>query len=149
MPRRVPTQSYKSPLFSDINNPNGSGYFQVQPTLTLGAEDEPLPLDCIQCQTIISKLLGPFPEWEGRLRVSKESGYNMVHLTPTQELGISNSAYSLADQLVLSPAYSTPDAKYSYDHLKQLIQKMKNEWKVSKLAFKLGGKFEISLFSRC
>ncbi len=90
-----------------MKNPDGSGYFQIAPTLFVGqgAEEMALPLDCIQCVTHMSKLLGPLKDWEGRLGLAKECGYNMIHLTPVQELGVSNSGYSLADQLTLNSAF--------------------------------------------
>ena len=61
-----------------------------------------LPLDSVVLQTVITKLLGPLTEWDSRLRVARETGYNMIHFTPIQELGSSNSAYALADQLKVS-----------------------------------------------
>lgn len=67
-------------------------------------------MDCLQVQTVITKLLGPFSEWESRLAVARETGYNVIHFTPVQELGISNSAYSIRDQMRLSPVYS-PDPR--------------------------------------
>lgn len=90
-------------------------------------------MDCIQCQSVITKLLGPFPEWEGRLYVAKASGYNMIHFTPLQELGESNSAYSLRDQRHLSPVYSTGDKQYTLKDVEQLVRKMAIEWKVLSL----------------
>lgn len=104
----------------DIKNPDGSGYFTVAPTLKIGRDNLDLPLDCVQCVTVVSKLLGPFNEWQSRLRVAKESGYNMIHLTPVQMLGHSNSSYCLADQLQLNPKFGA-----DLDALGQLVEKMK------------------------
>lgn len=111
----------------------------VDPTLSFGLEDDDstindeITLDCIQCQSVITKCLGPFHEWEGRLYVAKATGYNMIHLTPIQELGESNSAYSLRDQRHLSPAYSDGTNHYTYKDVHNLVDKMAKEWKVLSL----------------
>ncbi|XP_076440742.1 glycogen debranching enzyme-like isoform X2 [Babylonia areolata] len=118
---------------TDITKANGQGYFLVDPTLSVG-RDEEITMDCLQVQTVITKLLGPFEEWENRLAVARETGYNMIHFTPVQELGISNSAYSIRDQLHLSPAYSKPGGKvYELQDLKKLVHKMHTEWRVMSL----------------
>ena len=52
---------------------NGSGYFLVDPTLQLGPSQEEVELDGIVCQTVITKLLGPFDKWLSRLQVTNKS----------------------------------------------------------------------------
>jgi len=67
--------------------------------------------------------LGPLREWEDRLRVSKEAGYNAIHFTPVHTLGISNSAYSIADYHQLNPAFES-----DLNGLESLVKKMEREW---------------------
>jgi len=75
--------------------------------------------------THLSKLLGPLDKWEDSLRVAKEAGYNVIHLTPVQKLGISNSGYSIADYHALNPTFNS-----DFKALKQLVDKIEREWQV-------------------
>ncbi|CAD5115909.1 DgyrCDS4843 [Dimorphilus gyrociliatus] len=110
--------------FTVDSKQDGSGYFLVDPILKVGEFDERLPLDSITCQTYLSKNLGKFSDWEKRLKVAKECSYNMVHFTPVQSLGASNSAYCLRNQLEFNPEFG----KVSVQEMKKFIEKMKNEW---------------------
>lgn len=76
----------------------GSGYFVVDPELSYSPNG-------LSCQTYITKLLGPLPEWKQRLQTAVECGYNMIHLTPIQQLGSSRSAYSISNQLRIDSSY--------------------------------------------
>ncbi|XP_011494521.1 PREDICTED: glycogen debranching enzyme [Ceratosolen solmsi marchali] len=108
-----------------------SGYLLVEPELTVGANDDQIPLDCIQCQTVLSKLLGPFSTWEDKLKVSQQSGYNMIHFTPIQVIGASKSAYSISDHLNINPSFHDfPNQVTSFDDIDKLIRKIRKEWKV-------------------
>ncbi|XP_053324912.1 glycogen debranching enzyme [Spea bombifrons] len=116
--------------FNHSGQKSGEGYIVVDPILRVGADNHVLHLDCITLQTYLSKCLGPLDEWEDRLRVAKESGYNMIHFTPLQTLGKSRSCYSLADQLQLNPDFSRPGKTYSWSDVGKLVDKMKNDWNV-------------------
>jgi len=77
-------------------------YIDVAPRLVL--DGRPLPLPALSTFSIISKFMGKYPEdWERHLRGISDRGYNMIHFTPLQVRGISNSPYSLYDQLGWDP----------------------------------------------
>ncbi|XP_015914684.1 glycogen debranching enzyme [Parasteatoda tepidariorum] len=114
----------------DILKPCGYGYILVDPALTFGPDNEVLSLDSILCVTYLAKSLGSFEEWEGRLRTAKEVGYNMIHFTPIQELGASNSSYSLRNQLKLNPIFDSPKKKCTINDVAALVEKMRKEWRV-------------------
>lgn len=123
----VITLDYQEILSTFRKSKKVPGYFVVDPTLWLPDKDN-LPLDCIALQTYLAKCLGPLSEWESRLRVAHEAGYNMIHLTPVQELGGSNSSYSLHDQLKLNSSFDEPNKKYVFDDLKNMIEKLYKKW---------------------
>lgn len=114
--------------FSLGNEKSGGGYIVVDPILHVGADNHVLPLDCVTLQTFLAKCLGPFHEWEDRLKVAKETGYNMIHFTPLQKLGLSRSCYSLADQLEVNPEFSNHNKKCTWSDIGALVEKLKNEW---------------------
>uniref|UniRef100_A0A8C5B3J3 Glycogen debranching enzyme n=1 Tax=Gadus morhua TaxID=8049 RepID=A0A8C5B3J3_GADMO len=93
----------------------GSGYIVVDPVLT----------------TYLAKCLGPLDQWPDRLRVAKETGYNMIHLTPLQPLGLSRSCYSLSDQLELNPDFSPPGRNYTWSDVGGLVERLRREWGVA------------------
>ena len=120
----------------------GSGFFLVEPDLGYSPEG-------ICCQTYITKLMGPFTEWEQRLRVAKEAGYNMAHFTPIQQLGSSRSAYSISDHLRMDSVYFPTDhtssdvqktykdctgadktitVDISYVMMQELVKRVQKEW---------------------
>ncbi|KAM3077588.1 bifunctional 4-alpha-glucanotransferase/amylo-alpha-1,6-glucosidase [Clarireedia jacksonii] len=88
----APIESTKSPIY----------YIDVAPTLKL--EGRQLPLPALSIISIISKFMGKYPEdWEKHLRGISDRGYNMIHFTPLQERGESNSPYSIYNQLAWDP----------------------------------------------
>ncbi|KAG8039804.1 hypothetical protein G9C98_000533 [Cotesia typhae] len=109
--------------------PLASGYVLVEPELQVG-NNENLPLDCIQCQTVLSKCLGVFSSWREKLAVSKNSGYNMIHFTPIQELGGSKSAYSLSNQLKLNPSFHEKDKPTTFEDIEKLTSELRTQFNV-------------------
>ncbi|XP_068630910.1 glycogen debranching enzyme isoform X2 [Battus philenor] len=107
--------------------PQGSGWFHVAPTLRVG--NRVLAPDALMCQTVLAKCLGPLPRWERALRPARESGYNLLHFTPVQELGASNSSYSIANQLRLNPRFSGDGAREAtFADVENLVAKLRNDW---------------------
>ncbi|CAI2335505.1 unnamed protein product [Caenorhabditis sp. 36 PRJEB53466] len=121
--------SFRYSFTTDVSEKEtGSGYFLVMPELKVNGK--PLPLDAITCQTYLVKLLGELPEWKERLRVAKESGYNMIHLTPIHELGISNSSYSISDHHAIIPTVHSKDQKFGFDDVHKLVNEIEKEWDI-------------------
>ncbi|XP_028049244.1 LOW QUALITY PROTEIN: glycogen debranching enzyme [Monomorium pharaonis] len=110
--------------------PVASGFLLVDPELKVGENEEKLPLDCIQMQTVLAKSLGPFSTWESKLLVAQNSGYNAIHFTPIQELGHSKSSYSLKNQAKLNPIFNENDKIITHRDIETLTNKMRTEWKM-------------------
>lgn len=108
----------------------GSVNILIEPQIRVGPPGAPkiVPLDSIRCQTVMSKCLGPLSTWESKLRVTKESGYNLIHFTPIQELGGSRSGYSLRNQLKVNPDFGKD---LTFEEVAKVIQKCRQEWGVS------------------
>jgi glycogen debranching enzyme len=78
-------------------------YIDVCPNLKINGEQ--LPLNAVAMFSIISKFMGAYPkDWDAHLRGIAQRGYNMVHFTPLNIRGDSNSPYSIADQHKFDPA---------------------------------------------
>ncbi|KAF9582131.1 hypothetical protein BGW38_000606, partial [Lunasporangiospora selenospora] len=97
-----------SPYMSNGNvvwNRSKTGYFVVDPKLTLksGDKDVSLPLEALVIESVVPKWMGKLSEWKPYLETISKSGYNMIHFVPLQYRGISNSPYSIFDQLKFDP----------------------------------------------
>lgn len=122
--------SYKFQLIEDGNkSPCGSIYCQVEPQIHVGKFNQILKLEEIRCQTVLSKCLGPLSSWNDKLKVSMETGYNLIHFTPIQELAGSRSAYSLRDQLKTNPSFGN----VGYAEVGEFVNKMRTEWGVASI----------------
>lgn len=75
--------------------------------------------------SIVSKFMGKYPkDWEKHLRGISDRGYNMVHFTPLQHRGVSNSPYSIYDQLAWDPE-CFPNGEAD---VKKLVESMERDY---------------------
>lgn len=97
-------------------------YIVVQPSLWI-SKDEYLPLNSISIQTVLSKLMGKRDSWDTKFEHIASKGYNMIHFTPLQYRGVSNSPYSIFDQLAFDPElFESPD------DVENLVKHIKSEF---------------------
>jgi glycogen debranching enzyme len=71
--------------------------------------------------TLVSKWMGSLDNWERYFEIVRKLGYNMIHFTPLQQRGTSNSPYSIKDQLKLS------DDIFKGEQELEIILKLMNE----------------------
>lgn len=90
-------------------------YFVVPPVLHLN--NKFVPLNSIALQSVISKWMGK--DWDKIFEKISKKGYNMIHFTPLQQRGESNSPYSIFDQLKYDPDFfgSATDVKEMVERL--------------------------------
>ena len=73
-------------------------HFVVPPSLFINGEF--LPLNSVTMQSVVSKWVGSSPsDWKSLFEEIHRKNYNMIHFTPLQVRGESNSPYSICDQL--------------------------------------------------
>ena len=88
-------------------------------------QDQKLPLNSLSIFSLISKFMGEYPtQWDKHLNGIAERGYNMVHFTPLNLRGDSNSPYSIADQLSFDPAFFPNGEK----DVAELVKKMESQY---------------------
>ncbi|SCU97539.1 LAME_0F20010g1_1 [Lachancea meyersii CBS 8951] len=76
-------------------------YFVSLPSLYVSGKH--VPLNSIAMQSVVSKWMGS--NWDPVFEEVASKGYNMIHFTPLQTRGESNSPYSIYDQLEFDPTY--------------------------------------------
>ncbi|ANB13548.1 bifunctional 4-alpha-glucanotransferase/amylo-alpha-1,6-glucosidase [Sugiyamaella lignohabitans] len=97
-------------------------HFIVSTGFSLGGK--PIELDSLSIQTVLSKLMGPVNTWGPKLKAIKDKGYNMIHFTPLQYRGASDSPFSIYDQLDWDPK-CFPNGE---DDIAQLVSDMEHKY---------------------
>ncbi|CUM62704.1 uncharacterized protein PRCAT00000260001 [Priceomyces carsonii] len=95
-------------------------YFNVPPNLTIN--EEYVAFNNINLQSVVSKWIGPLDKWNELFQDVSKKGYNMVHFTPLQERGESDSPYSIFDQLRLDPLLFENNEQ-GIDFIKEVLAK--------------------------
>ncbi|CEP64670.1 bifunctional 4-alpha-glucanotransferase/amylo-alpha-1,6-glucosidase LALA0_S13e00298g [Lachancea lanzarotensis] len=93
-------------------------YFVSPPNLYVSGKY--VPLNSIAMESVISKWMGS--DWDPVFEKIASKGYNMIHFTPLQKRGESNSPYSIYDQLQFDPTYfpdNVQDVQKMVDSLHQ------------------------------
>ncbi|KAF9919336.1 hypothetical protein BX616_007060 [Lobosporangium transversale] len=107
-----------------------TGYFVVDPQLTLINRDgsgtrTSLPLEGLVIESVVPKWMGKFSEWKPHLEIIAKSGYNMIHFVPLQHRGISNSPYSIFDQLKFDPnLFEEKDLTKTEEEQRAIVQQV-------------------------
>jgi glycogen debranching enzyme len=110
-----------------VESAKGGANIIVEPDLTF-IDGTKVNLNCLQVQTVLTKLLGPLDEWDSRLITARNSGYNMFHFTPVEELSkISDSSYSIRDHRRLN-SIASKNGQYTYNDLARQISRIYTDW---------------------
>jgi glycogen debranching enzyme len=88
-----------------------------------------LPLDGICALTIIPKWMPDITQWPEFFSSFSKTGYNMVHFAPINKRGLSNSPYSINNQLEISNELFPTIISEKEKHLKmkETIEKIKKD----------------------
>jgi len=76
--------------------------------------------------------MGTLEEWAPHLDIMRERGYNMIHYTPLQQRGESNSPYSIYEQLEFSDDLFDDKVKGNQKEktkkMQEILKKIREEW---------------------
>ncbi|KAI6042102.1 glycoside hydrolase family 13 protein [Pisolithus marmoratus] len=129
------------------------GYFNIDPILRvrartsiLSSDSKPLlppqggaellseivnlPLDALSILTVVSKWMGPISQWKAHFQEASDRGYTMLHWTPLQERGESDSPYSIRDQKKydLSGFDTAVDSETATTRMEEILRVAKEEY---------------------
>ncbi|RKF56465.1 Glycogen debranching enzyme [Erysiphe neolycopersici] len=98
-------------------------YIDIAPRLLM--DKTLIPQDALCIFSLIAKLMGRYPnDWDKHLAGISERGYNMIHFTPLQYRGVSDSPYSIYDQLAWDPSiFPRGD-----EDIQDLLQRMETKY---------------------
>jgi glycogen debranching enzyme len=73
--------------------------------------------------------MGPISEWRKHFAEAKERGYTMLHYTPLQERGESDSPYSIRDQFKYDPSmFATKESDGGQAKISEILKIARDEY---------------------
>lgn len=63
-----------------------------------------MPLRSLSIQTVLTRSMGPISSWRSHFSKLAQLGYNAIHFTSLNEIGVSRSAYSIRNHLDFDPS---------------------------------------------
>jgi len=102
----------------------------------LSSDTVNLPLDGLSILTVVSKWMGPLSGWRAHFTEASDRGYTMLHWTPLQERGESDSPYSIRDQMGYDPSMfdgsekpgSAPDLDGRKEKVEEVLKIAREEY---------------------
>ena len=123
----------RSPILSDDSSPLSVAQGGAR-VLKESVQIEPSGL---VIQTVIAKWMGTIDKWDNYLDCIRDRGYNMLHLTPLQTRGESNSPYSIYDQMSFDDSLFLNGAQMSVQEkqksMKVLLDRIRKKWGILSL----------------
>lgn len=108
---------------NDVSSVSSQSYdFVVPPSLFIN--DQYLTFNSVTMQSVVSKWVGKSfkNDWLPLFQNIKDKGYNMIHFTPLQQRGESNSPYSIFDQLKFD-SLLFPNDKADIERIVSVLEK--------------------------
>ena len=97
-----------------------SGSVVVSAPLTVNGRV--LPLRSLSIQTVLTRSLGKVSTWDAHFSKLSQLGYNAVHFTSINEIGVSRSAYSIRNHLDYDPSLFDVSKSPSQDERDELVR---------------------------
>jgi len=124
-------ESTMSPFYRNINLHTSEITVLIEPKIKIGNKE--VNIESLSMQTILSKSLGKLNNWENYFKEANLLDYNIIHFTPIQSIGVSDSLYCLKDQTEINDAFF--DTKFSKEEkhklLHEKISSLKSKYKIS------------------
>ncbi len=120
-------------FFRNFNHHTNEINILIEPKLKIGNKE--IDIEALSIQTILSKSLGKISEWEEYFKEASLLNYNIIHYTPIQMIGKSDSLYCLKDQTEINDCFfieKTPKEE-KFTIIKNKITNLKKNYNIGSI----------------